>query len=300
MLMDMGAEVLAVDIAGRPEIFRSWPPLKDGESCAWREINTGKARTEWDRSDPGDLERLRREADKADILIEQFRPGAMAGMGLGYDVLSARNPALIYCSITGYGQSGPMCQRAGHDNNYLALAGVAYGMMGQGGGPALSALPWADIVGGSLQAVIEIQAALLRRAQTGKGEHLDIAMAPYMRRLNALCRPVAEMLGHDPDYRRTMLDGGSFYGYYETRDGRHFAVGGLEPKFIQGLFEALERPDLVSRALSGDPDDQAAVRTALSAIFSTRDFADWRAFFQACDLCVEPVLTALEAMAVEF
>ena len=300
MLMDMGAEVLSVDIAGRPEIFRSWPPKKDGEACAWREINTGKARTVWDRSDPEDLERLRKEADRADILIEQFRPGAMAGMGLGYEVLCARNPGLIYCSISGYGQSGPMSRCAGHDANYLALAGVAYGMVGQGGEPALSALPWADVVGGSLQAVIEIQNALLRRAQTGKGEHLDVAMAPFMRQLNVLCRPVAEQLGDDPDYRTTMLDGGSFYGYYETLDGRHLAIGGLEPKFIRGLFEALDRPDLIPLALSMKRPDQEKVRTVLEGIIGANTLSAWIEAFEDLDICVDPVLTALESASVEF
>ncbi len=300
MLMDLGAEVLAVDIAGRPEIFRSWPPMKDGESCAWREINTGKARTVWDRDDPDDLERLRHEADTADILIEQFRPGAMAGMGLGYEALSARNPALIYCSITGYGQSGPMRQRAGHDNNYLALAGVAAGLTSLGGHPALSALPWADIVGGSLQAVMEIQTALIDRARTGQGAHLDVAMAPFMRRLNVLCRPVAEQLSRDPDYGATMLDGGSFYGYYRTSDGRYLTVGGLEPKFVAGLMDALDRADLTSLALSSEPEDHKAVQKALADIIGAKPFVHWRAFFQGRDLCVEPVLTALEAEDISF
>lgn len=294
MLADLGAEVEAVDLAGRPEIFRTLPPLADEDSYAWHYLNDDKRRRVIDHRDPADIEAIRKEIGSYDVLVEQFRPGAMDAWGLGYGDLGALHPGLVYCSVTGFGQDGPFRDHAGHDINYMALSGVAHGMRGANGAPALSALPFADLAGGSLHAVIGILAALKGREKTGQGVHVDVSMTDAMWALNAYAGPAALNGAGEPP-GTGMLDGGSFYGYYETRDSRWLAIGGLEPKFIDGLFEALGRPELADAAHTASPDAQEHVRTELAKLIAARDFEDWCAFFAPLDLCVEPVLTVDEA-----
>ncbi|MCB2072643.1 MAG: CoA transferase [Novosphingobium sp.] len=294
MLADLGAEVEAVDLSGRPEIFRTLPPLADEASYAWHYVNEGKRRRTVNHRNVADIEAVRGEIGNYDVLVEQFRPGAMAAWGLGYDDLAALNPSLVYCSVSGFGQDGDFRDRAGHDINYLALSGVAHFMRGADGAPALSALPVADLAGGSLHAVIGILAALQGRERTGQGAHVDVSMTDAVWALNAYAGPPA-LNGVAEEPGTGMLDGGCFYGYYETRDGRWLAVGGIEPKFVDGLFGALERPDLAGALREAAPNAHDHVRAELAKVIATRDFEDWRAFFALLDVCVEPVLTVDEA-----
>lgn len=294
MLSDLGAEVDAVDLEGRPEIFRTLPPLAGDVSHAWRYVNHGKRRRTVNHRDNDEIVSVIQELGGYDILVEQFRPGAMEAWGLGFEKLSALYPQLIYCSITGYGQDGACRDRAGHDINYLALSGVAESMRAFEEAPALSSLPIADLAGGSLHAVIAMLAALRERDRSGSGVHIDISMTDALWALNAFAGPAA-LNGEGEAPGEGLLDGGSFYGYYRTRDGRFLAIGGLESKFIDNLFSALGRPDLIASAKTGDSKMQKVVRAELSAIIEERDFSEWRRFFAPLDVCVEPVLTVAEA-----
>lgn len=187
MLADLGATVEVVDLVGRPDIFRMLPPLAADASYAWDYVNQNKLRRSVDHRDSAAVAAFHGEIAGYDVLVEQFRPGAMEAWGLGYASLAAIHPGLIYCSITGFNQNGACSGRAGHDINYMALSGVAHGLRGADGVPALSALPFADMAGGSLHAAVGILAALQGRAKTGKGAHVDISMTGHVV-AQCLCR----------------------------------------------------------------------------------------------------------------
>jgi crotonobetainyl-CoA:carnitine CoA-transferase CaiB-like acyl-CoA transferase len=210
--------------------------------------------------------------------------------------LKAINPRLIYVSITGYGQTGPYKDRAGHDINYLALAGLASHTGRAGSGPLPLGIQAADIAGGSLHGVIGLLAAVIARQQTGQGQHLDVSMTDCVFSLNAMAGAGYLACGVEPGWENQMLNGGSFYDYYRTRDGRWMSVGSLEPSFMQALCEALGRPELAAQGLSPKPEQQQALKQALQTEFEKHDFAELCSLFAGIDACVEPVLSLEEAV----
>lgn len=293
MLRDMGAEVHVVELAGRAEALRILPPLHDGDNFCWLYVNDGKTRQSLKIDDPRDMEQILQTIGRYDILVEQFRPGVMEAFGLGYTSLAERYPSLIYCSITGYGQNSPYRDRAGHDVNYMALSGVADGMRARDGTPVLSALPFADLAGGSLHAVIGILAALRGRELTGRGAHVDISMTHALWALNAFAAPAA-LNGAGESPGTGLLDGGTFYGYYRTKDGHHLAVGGLEQKFIRGFFEAIGRPDLIEIGPDASPLERRRVRDEVAMVIAGQVLDHWVTAFDERDICVEPVIARTE------
>ncbi len=290
LLADMGAEVLRVESASRPDLVRNMAPQIDGQSAAFSYLNRGKKSLALNLKHPQAKSLIIDLVDQYDILIEQFRPGVMARLGLDYASLNAVNPGLIYCSITGYGQSGPYRDRAGHDINYLALSGAASHMGRLAEGPAPMGLQVADVAGGSQPAVIAILAAVIQRQQTGKGAYLDIAMADNTLALQALLAPGALNGEPDPQAEGHFLNGGSFYDYYRTADGRYMAVGSLEPQFKQRLLATLDAPQAAQF-------DESQLKSFLQNCFLQRDLAAWCDIFSQVDACVEPVLTVSEALA---
>jgi crotonobetainyl-CoA:carnitine CoA-transferase CaiB-like acyl-CoA transferase len=230
-----------------------------------------------------------------DIVIEQFRPGVMDKLGLGYAALKAINPRLIYVSITGYGQTGPYKERAGHDINYLALSGLASYTGRRESGPLPLGVQVADIAGGSHHAVMGLLAAVIQRQQTGEGQHVDISMSDCAFSLHALAGAGYLAAGVEPEMENQALNGGSFYDYYRTRDGRWFSVGSLEPQFMQPFCAALGRPELAAKGLSPRAEEQRALKREIASEFEKRDFADWCERFAALDACVEPMLSLAEA-----
>ena len=233
---------------------------------------------------------LRELVKEYDIIVEQFRPGVMDRLGLGYESLKELKPDLIYCSITGYGQTGPYRERAGHDINYLSMTGIQGYSGTKSGGPATLGIQVADLAGGSLHAVIGILSAVIYRNRTRVGQHLDISMTDCALTLNALYAPEYLAQGKPLNREELMLNGGTFYDYYETLDGRHFSVGSLEPKFRQQLCEAIGRPDLLPLAMSFSADDNAKLKQQLQQVFLQKSFEEWQAVFTQVDACVEPVL----------
>ncbi|MGZ0713591.1 CaiB/BaiF CoA transferase family protein [Pseudomonas palleroniana] len=296
MLADMGAEVLRIESSTRMDLLRVLPPHDQGTSASHAYLNRNKRSLALDLKRAEALEIVRELVKDYDILVEQFRPGVMARLGLGYEALKAINPRLIYVSITGYGQTGPYKDRAGHDINYLALAGVASHTGRQDSGPLPLGVQLADVAGGSLHAVVGLLAAVVARQQSGVGQHLDVSMTDCSFSLNAMAGAGYLACGVEPGRENHVLNGGSFYDYYRTRDGRWMSVGSLEPGFMQRLCVALGRPELAAQGLSPRPEQQKALKLALQIEFEKRSFDELCELFAGVDACVEPVLSLSEAV----
>ena len=295
MLADLGAEVLRVESPSRPDMVRMLPPMEEGISAVHGYINRNKRSLGLDLKKPESIEAIKELVKEYDIIVEQFRPGVMARLGLDYETLSAINPRLIFCSITGYGQDGPYKDRAGHDLNYLSIAGMTSYNGRRDSGPAPMAFQVADVAGGSCHAVMGILAAVVHRSTTGEGQHVDISMTDAAFAMHGLTAPSALLEGQDPELERTQLNGGSFYDCYETADGRFFSVGGLEPQFFMQFCNAIGKPDLAGRGLAMDPDVVAEVKGEIAEAMKQKTFDEWREIFAETDSCTEPVLSFSEA-----
>lgn len=295
LLGDMGAEVLRVESASRTDLIRELPPMISGVSAAHAYLNRNKRSIALDLKRQAAQELIAQLVAEYDVLIEQFRPGVMDALNLGYEVLARINPRLIYVSITGYGQSGPYRDRAGHDLNYLALSGLSSYSGRKAHGPVLLGTQIADL-GGSLHAVAGLLAAVIQRQHSGRGQRVDVSLADCVFSLNAVIGASFLVDGKTPDCETNILNGGGFYDYYQTRDGRWLSVAGVEPKFRQALCKALNREDLLLLGMSAGEEDQRAFKTALKDIFVARTFDEWCAWLVEVDVCVEPVLDLAEAV----
>lgn len=296
LLADMGAEVLRIESPTRMDLLRVLPPHDQGTSASHAYLNRNKRSLALDLKQPDALAVVKQLLQDHDILLEQFRPGVMERLGLGYEALKAINPRLIYVSITGYGQTGPYKDRAGHDINYLALAGLASYTGRRDSGPLPLGIQAADIAGGSLHGVIGLLAAVIARQHSGLGQHLDVSMTDCAFSLNALAGAGYLACGITPGREDQVLNGGSFYDYYRSRDGRWLSVGSLEPGFMQQLCAALGRPELAAQGLSPQAEQQQALKQALQIEFEKRDFSELCELFAGTDACVEPVLSLAEAV----
>ncbi|MFJ2687632.1 CaiB/BaiF CoA transferase family protein [Pseudomonas sp. NPDC087342] len=296
LLADMGAQVLRIESPTRMDLLRVLPPHDQGVSASHAYLNRNKRSLALDLKQPEALAVIKQLLQDHDIVLEQFRPGVMERLGLGYEALKAINPKLIYVSITGYGQTGPYKDRAGHDLNYLALAGLSSYTGRADSGPVPLGMQVADIAGGSLHGVIGLLAAVIARQQTGQGQHIDVSMTDCAFSLNAMAGAGYLACGVEPGREEQMLNGGSFYDYYRSRDGRWLSVGSLEPAFMQQLCSALGRPELAAQGLSPKPEQQQALKNELKMEFEKHDFAELCELFAGVDACVEPVLSLGEAV----
>ncbi|UZE97416.1 CaiB/BaiF CoA transferase family protein [Alkalimarinus alittae] len=295
MLADMGADVLRVESPTRFDLVRFLPPMDGDTSASHAFLNRGKRSLSLDLKKEGAIDIIKTLIKEYDVVLEQFRPGVMERLGLGYAVLADLNPSLIYCSITGYGQTGPYKNRAGHDINYLALSGVASYSGRKDQTPPPLGVQMADVAGGSHHAVMGILAAVINRQTTGKGQYIDVSMTDAAFAMNGMSGAGYLAGGVEPKTEEGVLNGGSFYDYYETADGRYLAVGGLEPAFMKALCEVLERPDLTKIGLSQKKGDQMQFKMFLKNCIRQRDYADWLNVFEGVDACVEPVLSLSES-----
>lgn len=298
LLADMGADVLRVESPTRPDMVRILPPHDAGVSVNHAFLNRSKRGIAVDLKKPEGVELIKQLVKDYDVVVEQFRPGVMDRLGVGYEALKAINPRIIYCAITGYGQTGPYKDRAGHDMNYLAIAGVLGYNGRKASGPAPVNVQIADVAGGSCHAVMGILAAVIHRAQTGEGQFVDVSMTDAAFTLHALTAPPALVADIQPEREGTQLNGGSFYDCYETSDGRHFSVGGLEPQFFMQFCSAIGRPELAPQGMvMGNPDAVAALKTEIGKEMKKKTYAEWSQVFLAIDSCTEPVLSFAEACA---
>lgn len=294
-LADMGAEVIHIESPTRPDLVRLFAPYVYGQSAAHAYLNRNKQSIALDLKQAENIQLIYSKIKQFDIVLEQFRPGVMQRLGLDYATLSAMHPGLIYCSITGYGQTGDYQDKAGHDINYVALSGIAGHSGRQQSGPPALGIQVADIAGGSMHAMIAILAAVIERQKSGLGQYIDISMTDCVASLNSMA--AAASLADAPQYvEAELLNGGHFYDYYRTRDGRYLSIGSLEPQFMLGLAEALALPIIAEKGASTAAADRAMVKQAITQVIEQQDLAHWQAYFAEQDLCVEAVLSLDEAL----
>ncbi len=295
-LADLGAEVVRVEGPQRPDPIRNSPPFDEGASVWHSLLGRSKRSIAIDLKNPKASEIIKRLVQDYDIVLEQFRPGVMDRLGIGYEALLAANPSVIYCALTGYGQTGPLRERAGHDINYLSLAGVANALGSKTNGPVPLSVQVADVGAGSLTLLVGLLAAVIHRSTTGQGQFVDVSMHAGSVSWNSIPAMAALVTGIDPGREESLLNGGTYYNFYKTSDGRYMSVGSLEPKFWRVLCDALDRDDLYELGMSSKPEDQSIVKDALRREFATATRDEWTARFAEVDACVEPVLTASEAL----
>jgi alpha-methylacyl-CoA racemase len=295
-LADLGADVLRVVSGSRPDLAAFLPPFLPGTdlSCAVAYLGRGKRCMALNLKDPRAGGIVRKLIADYDIVIEQFRPGVMAKFGLGYETLKTANPELIYCSLTGYGQTGPMKNRAGHDINYLARSGIISYSGRKASGPCLTGIQIADVASGSNNAVIGILAAVIHRQTTGEGQQVDVSMTDGAVAFNALFAAAYLVDGTETCCEEGVLNGGSLYDFYETKDGAFLSFGGLEPQFFAAFCETIGRPDLIAGSvIHADPP---RVKEEVRRVLKTKTRDEWMALFAKVDACVEPVLSLGEAL----
>ena len=295
ILADMGAEVLRIEAPTRPDMVRVMPPFDEqGLSAAHSSLNRNKGSLVVDLKTPQGVEIIKKLVQEYDIVVEQFRPNVMARLGLGYDDLNAINPRLIYCAVTGYGQQGVYKNRAGHDLNYLAIAGILDYTGRKESGPMPLPIQAADITGG-LYAVTGILAAVIHRQHTGQGQFVDVSLTDAAFSLQALTAPAALVGNQQPKPETDVLNGGTFYDCYQTADNRYLSIGGLEPQFFMAFANAIARPDLIPLAIRHDAEAVNTVKTAIKEAITQKTLAEWQAIFAPIEACVEPVLSFAEA-----
>jgi alpha-methylacyl-CoA racemase len=236
-------------------------------------------------------------AGASDVVVESFRPGVVDRLGIGYEAVSARNPGVVYCSTSGYGQHGPRAQWAGHDVDYLAIGGyLAMSTPGQSGAPPLPGATVADAAAGGMHAALAVAAALAGRTRTGEGAYLDVCVADGVLWLMSLAIDEQLALGGDVGPGHDVLSGRyACYGIYGTGDGRWLAVGAIEAKFFTNLCRALGCPELA--ASQHDDEAQPAIRDAFAAAFASRTQDEWVEVLAGADTCVAPVLEVAEVVS---
>ncbi|MCS6878045.1 MAG: CoA transferase [Geminicoccaceae bacterium] len=294
ILAAAGARVIKIERPGG-EDMRRMPPVKNGRSVLYAMLNRGKEVLELDLKDPRDRARFEELLARADVLVEQYRPGVLARLGLAPDRLLARHPGLVICSITGFGQTGPLARCAGHDLDYLAATGVlSVAQRTAEGLPAIPPVLLADIAGGAYPAVIAVLLALLERRRSGRGCHLDVSMSANLFPL--LFAHLAQGLAGEgwPGPGGTLTSGASpRYAVYRTADDRLLAVAPLEERFWQQFCEAIELP----YELRDDAADPGATRRAVAERIAARSAAEWERRFEGRDVCCMRVHSLEEALA---
>ncbi|MFG2043598.1 CaiB/BaiF CoA transferase family protein [Dactylosporangium sp. NPDC048998] len=289
LLADLGADVVRID---RPS-----GGLQIGDPDAPDPLLRGRRRVSADLKDPAGREKVLRLVEHADVLVEGYRPGVTERLGVGPADCHARNPRLVYARMTGWGQDGPMAQRAGHDINYISVTGAlhAIGRAGERPIPPLNLV--GDFGGGSMLLVVGVLAALWEAQSSGRGQVVDAAMVDGA---SLLVQMIWSMLGQGAwtDERGTnLLDGHApFYDTYTCRDGRYVAVGALEPQFYAALLEGLGL-DSAELPAQHDRDRWPQLRARFAEVFATRTRNEWTEAFDATDACVTPVLSFTEAAA---
>jgi alpha-methylacyl-CoA racemase len=302
LLADLGADVLKVEDPNGGDYIRWMPPYYGGDqerangtaSAYFLALNRNKRSVKLNLKEAADRDKLLALAERYDVLVESFRPGVMDRLGVGYEELRKRNPGLVFCAISGYGQDGPLTARSGHDTNYLALAGLL-GLTGRRGGPPIqSAGQIADLGGGGLMAAVGILAALHERERSGEGQLVDISMTDGS--ISWLSMVIARYFCERVMPRRGELElaGGLVcYFPYEAKGGGWVSLGALEPKFWHNWCEGVGRPDLKEKQFE-HPDSDAGQEVA--EVFRERTRDEWATFAAEHDCCLEPILDLDETL----
>ncbi|MCF8199801.1 MAG: CoA transferase [Sulfuritalea sp.] len=305
-LADLGAEVIKIEDTGAGDYARAMGPderannPEGGDSLFFRIVNRNKKSLRLDLKQAAGVEIFLRLARNADVIFESFRPGVVDKLGIGYETVKAINPRIVYCAITGYGQTGPWADLAGHDLNYLAISGLL-DQIGthdgvSSGAPAIPNLQIGDLLGGALTPLLGVLAAVIGAKATGQGSHVDVAMTDAV--LAHTIFPLVTTLAHGKPAPRgaDMLTGGvPCYSVYRTADERYLAVGALEPKFWEQVCSVIDRPDLAPFGLASGSEGRR-VKSELAALIASHPLTHWQAVFADTDCCVTPVLRIDETL----
>jgi crotonobetainyl-CoA:carnitine CoA-transferase CaiB-like acyl-CoA transferase len=295
MMADHGAEVIKVE-SHEGEPTRRLGPEINGHPAYFRNTQRGKLSLRLNLKAEEGLEIFLRLAQQTDVIIESFRPGVVDRLGIGYGAVRERNPGIVYCSLSAFGQTGPHAERPSHDLGAQALTGVL--SLGRHGGAAASAmptLPMADIALGSA-ALIGILMALFRRQQTKAGDFIDAAMVDTLMSWTPHILSSVLHDGKPPDLGRERLHGGAaFYNIYRTADDRYIVLSGAEMNFVENLLNALGRPDLIELCRRPWGPEQDPVKEFLAGVFATRTRDEWDAWLRDRGVCYAPVLDIHEA-----
>ena len=299
VLADLGAEVIKISNKERKDLLENWPPiLKNGNvSAPWAWVNRNKKSIFLNLKKKAGVDVVKKLVNDYDIIIEQFRPGVMNQLGIGYDDLKVINPRLIYCSLTGYGQTGPMAKKAGHDINYLSRSGIISAAGKSDSGPSLYNFQIADIASGAMNVIAGVLAALHYRDVTGKGQYIDIAMTDGVIPFNSMDGICFLAGAQAPQREKQPLNGGGIYDFYETKDGQYMSVGSLEPKFFSQLCIGMGHPEWSDGKML--KSDSNLIKETFRKIFLSKSRDEWIKIFKDLDACVEPVLSLEEAVKDE-
>lgn len=289
MLADMGAEVVRIARPGQKPLF--------GIDQKFNLYDRSRPAVTLDLRDAEDHAKALALCDRAEIVIEGYRPGVMERLGLGPDVLLARNPRLVFGRMTGWGQDGPLKDRAGHDINYMAISGALWAI-----GPADAPPPppqniVADLAGGGMMLVAGVLAALTHARSSGEGQVVDTCMSDGAALMMVMQYGLkAAGIGHDGARGADILNGGSaWYQCYQTKDGRYVSIGAIEPQFFAALLQATGKQDDPVFARQYAPQDQAPMQEALRALFLEKTRDEWAEILEEVDACFAPVLSMDEA-----
>jgi len=283
LLSDMGAEIIRID-------------RKGGRSPLKTEIYMrGRRAVALDMKKPEAVQAALNLIDKADALLEGFRPGVMERLGVGPEVCLKRNPKLVYGRMTGWGQTGPLADAAGHDINYIALSGALHAIGPTGGKPVPPLNLVGDFGGGALYLAFGVVCGILEAQRSGKGQVIDVAMTDGAASLMTMFYGMTAMGIWKDERGSNMLDGGAhFYDTYETKDGKFVAIGSIEPQFYKELLLKTGIDDLAFAAQM-DRNAWPALKEKLAAVIKTKTRDEWDAIMQGSEVCYAPVLSLAEA-----
>jgi crotonobetainyl-CoA:carnitine CoA-transferase CaiB-like acyl-CoA transferase len=290
LMADMGADVIKIEDPNTPDYMRSYPPFAGEQSAGFLAVNRSKRSLALNlRTDDG--KRIFFELIKtADIVVESYRPGRLKKMGLDYEKARAANPKIIYVSVTGYGQDGPYSQKAGHDLNYLAHAGILALTGSKDSGPAIPGVQMADVAGGAYMTVVACLSALWARVQTGQGQHVDVAMLDSILPLMTLQWAHFQALGAAQPRGEMLLSGGlACYNVYECADGKYVALGALEAKFWQQFCKLVEHPEWIALQFA-QREEAGRLKAELRILFKSKSRDAWLALAGEKDICLSPVM----------
>ena len=296
LLADLGVEVLKVEDREKGDYMRKMGPVRNKDSADFLALNRNKKSMTLNLKMDEGREIFYRLIKTYDIVLESYRPGVMDRLGIGYQELKKRNPRVILCSLSGYGQDGPYRERSGHDINYIGLGGILELTRTAQGTPVPPGVQIADIGGGAMMAAIAILTAIIHRQKTGEGQYLDISM------LDGVISWLSIQLGRyfmdqELSKREDMVLAGRYAccQIYPTKDGRHMSLGALEQKYWKNFCEAIGRIDLVQRQFV-EGNERVMIIEEIQKLFETKTQKEWVSFFKNIDACCEPILTIEEVV----
>jgi len=289
LLSDLGMEVLKLEDPEQGDYIRAIGPVRKKDSAYFLALNRGKKSINLDLKKKESKQIFFKLIQSYDIVLESFRPGVMDRLGIGYAELKKRNPSVILCSLSGYGQDGPYREKSGHDINYIGLGGILDLIGPKNGAPIIPGVQIADI-GGGLMATVAILAAIIHREKTGEGQFLDISMLDAVISWLSINAGRYFMDKEIPKRGDTQLTGKyACYQIYETKDGRYMSLGALEQKFWKDFCEVIGRKDLIQKQFV-EGEEQLLIIKEVQKLFKTKAQKEWVDFFRSADVCCEPIL----------